>query len=105
MARIHSTAKLITPTSSEARQDIVSISEAMRALSTSKPAQGLHKDRSSKPRYIESRLFQQQVEETRLLEQQVECAPPYGGDNHEPKYRTFPSLCSFLDGPNTSDTK
>jgi hypothetical protein len=53
MARIHSTAKLFMPTSSEARQDTMPISEAMRASSSSRPAQGLSKDRLSKPSHIE----------------------------------------------------
>jgi hypothetical protein len=53
MARIHTTAKLITPTSSEACQDTLPISEAMRALSSSRPALELPKVRPSKPRYIE----------------------------------------------------
>jgi hypothetical protein len=53
MARIRSTAKLIMPTSSEARQDTVPISEAMRASSSSRPAQEIPKDRPWKPSYIE----------------------------------------------------
>jgi hypothetical protein len=53
MARILSTAKLITPTTSEARQDTIPISEAMNDLSSSKPTQELPKDRPSKPSYIE----------------------------------------------------
>jgi hypothetical protein len=53
MARIRSTAKLITPTSSEARQDTLLISEAMRASSSSRPAQEMPKDSPSKPSYIE----------------------------------------------------
>jgi hypothetical protein len=53
MARIQTTAKLITPTSSEARQDTMSISEAMRASSSSRPAPELPKDRPSKPSNIE----------------------------------------------------
>ena len=53
MARIQTTAKLITPTSSKARQDTMSISEAMRASSSSRPAPELPKDRPSKPSYIE----------------------------------------------------
>lgn len=53
MARIHSIAKLFMPTSSEARQDTMPISEAMMALSSSRPAQGLSKDRPSKPSHFE----------------------------------------------------
>jgi hypothetical protein len=53
MARIRSTAKLITPTFSKAQQDTVPISEAMRASSSPKPAKELPKDRPSKPNYIE----------------------------------------------------
>jgi hypothetical protein len=57
MARIWTTAKLITPTSSEARQDTLPISKVMRALSSSKPAPELSKDRPSKPSYIEIGRF------------------------------------------------
>jgi hypothetical protein len=53
MPRIGSTYKLITPTSSKARQDMVPISKAMRASSSSKPARELPKDKQSKPSYIE----------------------------------------------------
>jgi hypothetical protein len=53
MARIHSTARLITPTSSKALQDFVQISEAMRASSSSKLAEELSKDMSSKLSYID----------------------------------------------------
>jgi hypothetical protein len=53
IARIRSTTKLITPTSSEARQHIMPISKAMKDLSSSKPAQEMPRDRPSKPIYIE----------------------------------------------------
>jgi hypothetical protein len=53
MARIRSTAKLITPTSSEARQETIPISEAMKASSLSKHVQELPRDMPSKPSYIE----------------------------------------------------
>jgi hypothetical protein len=53
MARIRSTTKPIMPTSSEARQDKVPISKAMKASSSSKPNQELHKVRPSTPSYIE----------------------------------------------------
>jgi hypothetical protein len=53
MVRIRSTAKMITPTYSEVRQDIVPTFEAMIALSSSRIAQEIPKDRSLKPRYIE----------------------------------------------------
>jgi hypothetical protein len=53
MDRIGITAKLITPISSEARQDTLPISEAMRASSTSRPTAKLLKDRPSKPSYID----------------------------------------------------
>jgi hypothetical protein len=53
MVRIHSTAKLITPTSSETRQDTVPISKAMRGSSLSRLVQEVPKDRPSKPSYIE----------------------------------------------------
>jgi hypothetical protein len=53
MARIRSTTKLITPTSSEARQGSKPIFEAMHASLSSKPTQELPKDRPSKLSYIE----------------------------------------------------
>jgi hypothetical protein len=53
MARIHSTARLITLTSSEVLQDTLPISAAMKALSSMKPTEELPKDKPSKPSYIE----------------------------------------------------
>jgi hypothetical protein len=53
MARICTTAKLITPTSSEARQDTLPISEAMKASSTSRATTELPKDRPLKPSYVD----------------------------------------------------
>jgi hypothetical protein len=53
MARIWTTAKLITPTSSEARQDTLPISEDMRASPSSRPTPEFSKDKPSKPSYIE----------------------------------------------------
>lgn len=53
MARIRPIANLITHTSSEACQDTVTISEAMRASSLFKPAKELPRDRPSKSSYIE----------------------------------------------------
>jgi hypothetical protein len=53
MARIRTTAKLITPTSSEAQQDTMPIFEAMRASSLSRPTLELPNNRPSKPSYIE----------------------------------------------------
>jgi hypothetical protein len=53
MARIQTTAKLITPTSLELQQDTLYISEAMRASSTSRLTAELSKDRPSKPSYID----------------------------------------------------
>lgn len=53
MARICLTSKLIMLTSSKASQDTVPTSEAMKASSSSKPAQEMPKDRPSKPSHIE----------------------------------------------------
>jgi hypothetical protein len=53
MASIRTTAKLITPTSSEARQDTLPIFESMMASSSSRPSPELSMDRPSKPSYSE----------------------------------------------------
>jgi hypothetical protein len=53
MVRIRTTAKLITPTSSEARQDTLPIYVTMRSSSITKPTAELSKDRPSKPSYID----------------------------------------------------
>jgi hypothetical protein len=53
MARIRATTKLITPTSSEAQQDVMPISTAMRASSTSRATAELPNDRPSKLSYID----------------------------------------------------
>jgi hypothetical protein len=53
MAIICSTTQLISPTSSEARQDTLPISEAMR-VSSSRADIGLPKDKPSKLSYIET---------------------------------------------------
>jgi hypothetical protein len=53
MAKTCSPASLITPISSEALQDTLPISEAMKALSSVKPMEELTKDRTSKPNHIE----------------------------------------------------
>jgi hypothetical protein len=53
MARICSTARLITVTSLEALQDTLPIFEAMKASYLVKPVEELSKDRPSKPIHIE----------------------------------------------------
>jgi hypothetical protein len=52
MARIRSTARLVTPTSSEALQDTLLISEVMKASSSLKPTEELPKDIPLKPSYF-----------------------------------------------------
>jgi hypothetical protein len=53
MARIHSTARLITPASLEALQATLPISETMKASSLVKPTEELLKNGPSKPGHIE----------------------------------------------------
>jgi hypothetical protein len=67
MARIQTNIKLITPTSSETRQDTWPISEAMRDSSTSRPTAELPTDRPLKPRYIDIGRFTQKERDLKSM--------------------------------------